>query len=95
MLTGGNIRVCHYNIQGNDFDESDFEQYNTENSIRHWLIPEKYKYEKGDVKKYGGYSGGSNPTVFWGEFHEEKWNFYYQTPDGEIHEFQYNKDKEE
>jgi hypothetical protein len=81
------IRVCHYNIQGQTFDAADFERYNSDTHIRHWLIPEKYNYDK--ALKYGGYSGGARPTCFWGEFEQGKWSFYYQTPDREIHSFPY------
>jgi hypothetical protein len=89
QLNEETVRVCHYNIRGSDFDESDFKRYNGENNIRYWLIPERYNYDASDVVKYGGYCNGRNPTLFWGEFTEGKWKFYYQTPDKVIHDFRY------
>lgn len=78
------VRICHYNIQEGNFDKSDFERYNREGNIRHWLIPEEYDYNANYAVSYNGY-----PTLFWGEFTEGRWMFYYQMPDKKIHEFQY------
>lgn len=88
---GNNVRICHYNVQKTEFDQSDFERYNYEAHDRHWLIPVKYesKMKGKNANFYGGYSGGTNPTCFWGEYDKGEWRFYYQTPDRNVHLFDY------
>lgn len=90
----GDFIVRHYNVANeSELDADDFQRYGD----TFWLLPEKFR-EKMNKKNgvsaffqhfYGGYNGATNPTVFWGEYEEEKkgWKFYYQTPDKKIHAF--------
>lgn len=91
-LGNGDVIVRHYNTADeSDLGVDDFERYGD----TLWLLPEKCRriIPQGNNHfrhYYGGYvtEQGYDPTVFWGEFTGNRWNFYYQTPDKVIHAFQ-------
>jgi len=85
-LNDSTIRIRHYNIMDRKFSNDDLQRYGKTS----WLLPEKYRTEQNenDYKFYNRYINGTDPTCFWGEF-TDKWNFYYQTPDSVIHDFEY------
>jgi hypothetical protein len=93
--SGNMVRVCHYNIQGSQFDISDFERYNNGNSNRRWLIPDGY-LQDADFTYYSTQYRNLSPsklywTYFWGEYDTKnnEWKFYYQSYDRIIHELPY------
>jgi hypothetical protein len=95
----GIIRVCHYNLQGSNFDISDFERYNEGASNRKWLIPQGYEFDKDPQNpnfKYYPTDYIEHPnqlywTYFWGEYDVEnhEWKFYYQSQNKFINVFDY------
>ena len=85
-------RIRHYNFQTMDIDGKDFCRYNFAGHLVHWLAPQRGNVSE-ELKKvnaphevYDNYSGHS-PILFWGEFVDNDWQFYYQTTDNTIHRF--------
>lgn len=75
-----------------DIDGKDFCRYNFAGHLVHWLAPQRGNVSE-ELKKvnaphevYDNYSGHS-PILFWGEFVDNDWQFYYQTTDNTIHRF--------
>lgn len=50
------------------------------------MFPRNLKKVNAPHEVYDNYSGHS-PILFWGEFVDNDWQFYYQTTDNTIHRF--------
>ena len=93
---GDCYRIRHYNFQQENINGDDLVRHNFNNNLVHWLAPERGNIEAELRRchipyelygKQGIYYQWNNPVVFWGEYVNNDWVFYYQTTDGFIHQF--------
>lgn len=85
-------RIRHYNFQTQNVDGNDFCRYNFAQHLVHWLAPDRGNVGQALAMSnvphelYTGYSAWV-PVVFWGEYINNDWVFYYQATDNTVHRF--------
>lgn len=89
---GDVYRVRHYNFGSRNIDLADFRRFTDDDSVNYWLVPDRGNIRDVFLKSnlphevYVNYSA-SSPAIFWAEYTDNVWNFYYQTTDNTIHLF--------
>lgn len=86
-------RIRHYNFQTENIDGDDFLRYVQAGNPIQWLVPDRgnviqeLNSRNIPIDVYKNYTYG-DPAVLWGEYVNNDWEFYYQTPaslDNSIH----------
>lgn len=89
---GDFYRIRHYNFMTVNADVNDLQRFDDEHHLINWLAPNRDNIGQMLTgahvphELYTGYSAG-NPVLFWGEYINNDWVFYYQATDNTVHRF--------
>ena len=85
-------RIRHYNFMTVNVDVNDLQRFDDEEHLTNWLAPNRDNLGQMLTvahvphELYTGYSARI-PVVFWGEYINNDWVFYYQATDNTVHRF--------
>lgn len=89
---GDFYRIRHYNFMTVNVDVNDLQRFDGAHHLINWLAPNRdnlgqmLTVARVPHELYTGYSK-KIPVVFWGEYINNDWVFYYQATDNTVHRF--------